>query len=283
MIPSTRNGKIARLPKMLREELNQRLDDGETARSLVDWLNGLPEVQALVQGQFGGHEIREQNLSQWKHGGYREWLHHREALELAERLQERAEEMMTAKGDPEKPRLPLSEVLSLWLSARYVVATQEVEAVAAGDEEGWKKLRAMCGDVVKLRRVDQRSEQLQIEAAKVELRREEVQIERERFTLEKAEKQAASPRKQSANGSRRSPGQSAGESDARTRGGNGETAGAEAEQPESPWQEWTDEERIAWARQPENLERIKPPLTEEEQKARLRAIFGLPQPNIPHS
>jgi hypothetical protein len=262
---TTRNGKIARLPKAIREEINQRLDDGATARSLVAWLNGLPAVQALVQSQFGGHEIREQNLSQWKLGGYQEWVRHRETLELAERLQERAEEM-TAQDPAEKPRLPLSEVLSLWLSARYVVATQEVEA-AAGGEDGWKKLRQMCGDVTKLRRSDQRQVQLQIEREKVELRREEVQIEQGRFTLEKEEKQASPPRKRSA-GSNRIDSSSEGN-------------GAESPQSEKPWPDWSDEERIAWARKPENLDRIKPPLTEEEQKARLRAIFGLPEPNLP--
>src|SRR5262249_42608114 len=140
---------------------------------------------------------REQNLSEWKKGGYVEWVRHQEAMALAERLYERAEEM-EAKGE-EGSRLPMSEVLSLWLSARYVVATQEVEA-AAGGEEGWKMLRQMCGDVMKLRRTDQRNEQLQLEQEKVDLRREEVQIERERFTLEKKEKRAAAQRKRPTQG-----------------------------------------------------------------------------------
>jgi hypothetical protein len=40
----TRNGKIARLPAATREELNQRLLDGERGKHLVLWLNGLPQV-----------------------------------------------------------------------------------------------------------------------------------------------------------------------------------------------------------------------------------------------
>jgi hypothetical protein len=41
----TRNGKIARLPAAIREELNQRLLEGEQGKPLVAWLNGLPKVK----------------------------------------------------------------------------------------------------------------------------------------------------------------------------------------------------------------------------------------------
>ncbi|MGO8696966.1 MAG: hypothetical protein ACLQVY_04515 [Limisphaerales bacterium] len=42
----TRNGKIARLPLAIRQQLNQRLQNGELAQDLLSWLNHLPEVQA---------------------------------------------------------------------------------------------------------------------------------------------------------------------------------------------------------------------------------------------
>src|SRR5882757_5908114 len=93
----TRNGKIARLPKPIREELNQRLENGHTGRSITDWLNELPEVRAAMDAFFAGSEIREQNVSEWKQGGYEDWLRHQEALELAERLYEKGEELK-AKG-----------------------------------------------------------------------------------------------------------------------------------------------------------------------------------------
>ena len=50
----------------MRQELNRRLDEGEPGKKLVSWLNGLPEVQAIVAAEFGGKSIREQNLSEWK-------------------------------------------------------------------------------------------------------------------------------------------------------------------------------------------------------------------------
>ena len=41
-----RNGKIARLPKHLREELNRRLDHGERGQALLHWL----AIRKLVEG-----------------------------------------------------------------------------------------------------------------------------------------------------------------------------------------------------------------------------------------
>ena len=43
----TRNGKIARLPLALSQQLNQRLQNGELAQDLLSWLNQMPEVQAI--------------------------------------------------------------------------------------------------------------------------------------------------------------------------------------------------------------------------------------------
>src|ERR1700704_1614598 len=129
----TRNGKIARLPLAVRQELNRRLDEGEQGKKLVVWLNGLPEVQAIVAAEFGGKPIREQNLSEWKQGGYRDWVAQQEAMEVADRLWEGAKEW---HGDG---RPPLTDSLALWVAARYAMATRRV-AEAEGIE-GWRLLR----------------------------------------------------------------------------------------------------------------------------------------------
>ena len=57
-----RIGKIARLPREIRQTLNLRLREGDNGHILVAWLNSLPEVQAILAAQFGGAPIREQNL-----------------------------------------------------------------------------------------------------------------------------------------------------------------------------------------------------------------------------
>ena len=63
-------GKIARFPRHIRNKLSQRLDDGEGGDSLLEWLNGLPEVKKRerweeAQGRRG-QEQREKNLAKAK-------------------------------------------------------------------------------------------------------------------------------------------------------------------------------------------------------------------------
>jgi hypothetical protein len=160
----TRNGKIARLPRAVRLELNRRLADGEQGKKLVVWLNALPDVQAIVAAEFGGKAIREQNLSEWKQGGYRDWQAQQEALEIVERLSEEA-----AQWDAEG-RAPITETLAHWAAARYAVATRRV--AEAGDVEGWRLLRELCSDIVELRKGDHSAERLQIDRERLKLEKE---------------------------------------------------------------------------------------------------------------
>jgi len=69
-----RVGKIARLPEKIREELNRRLLDGGCGRDMPAWLNELPEVQQVLTQFFGGRPITEHNISEWRTGGYQDWL-----------------------------------------------------------------------------------------------------------------------------------------------------------------------------------------------------------------
>jgi hypothetical protein len=69
----TRIGKIARLPKLIRDELNHRLENGADGPELLAWLNALPEVQRVLAEKFGGRPLTKHNLSDWRHGGYAEW------------------------------------------------------------------------------------------------------------------------------------------------------------------------------------------------------------------
>src|SRR5579862_7153056 len=78
-----RQGKIARLPYEIREQLNRRLQDGEPGRSLLAWLNALPETQAVLSRSFGGVPISDKNLSEWRTGGFAEWEARREPLAQA--------------------------------------------------------------------------------------------------------------------------------------------------------------------------------------------------------
>jgi hypothetical protein len=59
-------GKIARLPKDIREEFNRRLDNGEPGSVILSWVNGLPAAKTILDKHFGGVPISDANLSQWR-------------------------------------------------------------------------------------------------------------------------------------------------------------------------------------------------------------------------
>jgi hypothetical protein len=157
---NTRNGKIARLPKAVREQLNQRLENGEPGTALVEWLNSLPEVQGVVAAEFGGVAVRDQNISQWKQGGYRDWLMQQETLEMAQRIfDDGAELKEVMQGAP-------AEKMAVWVAARYLVRAKRLEGQDPGEEEVWKRLREFCKDVVGLRRGDYHLERMKLEHEK---------------------------------------------------------------------------------------------------------------------
>lgn len=93
-------GKIARLPKHIREKLNQRLDDGQTAEDILPWLNRLPECKKMLAEKFDSRPITRQNLSQWRAGGYQTWLRTQQAREQVQSLVEQAEDLENDSGDP---------------------------------------------------------------------------------------------------------------------------------------------------------------------------------------
>ncbi|HVY69928.1 MAG TPA: hypothetical protein VHH73_08355 [Verrucomicrobiae bacterium] len=154
---STRVGKIARLPRAIREQLNERLDEGAQAPELLDWLNGLDEVKALLAREFDGKPVSPQNLSKWRQGGYEDWLVHNEAVELAGRLQEEAVDL----NGEERPKRSLAELMMTWLTARYAVAVRQL---GKPDQEGqWDKLRELCADLTRIRKIEQSQRRLELE------------------------------------------------------------------------------------------------------------------------
>jgi hypothetical protein len=153
----TRRGKIARLPHELREELNRRLNDGERGKPLVTWLNGLPAVRAVLAREFAGKPIREQNLSEWRQGGYRDWL----AEETA--IIEVREIAAAAQSAGSGPRMGLNDRLGTWVAVKYAMVAAHDNA-AVPDR---KRLREMCDDVTKLRREDHAAMRLRLEAERL--------------------------------------------------------------------------------------------------------------------
>ncbi|MGD0652334.1 MAG: hypothetical protein ABSA97_14550 [Verrucomicrobiia bacterium] len=175
----TRNGKIARLPREVREQLNRRLDDGEKGRKLVRWLNSLPPVQTVLKAEFGGRSINEPNLTEWKKGGYREWLDQQEAKELVPLLADEADELNHATGPP------LTDRMAVWLAARLMVVVRRLAVADLDDAAKWKLLHEAAADIVAFRKGDHSGERLKLDRELLELDRERLDLDRERLVIEK--------------------------------------------------------------------------------------------------
>jgi hypothetical protein len=168
----TRTGKIARLPRSTREELNRRLHNGEAGVRLADWLNGLPDVKTVLAADFGGRAISAQNLSEWKSGGYVEWQARQEALEQARELAADARELSEATDGR------LTDHLATVLAARYAAALAGWNGEPTEEIRGkLRTLHGVCEDVVELRRGDHSGARLGIERERLEREREKTEEE----------------------------------------------------------------------------------------------------------
>jgi hypothetical protein len=181
----SRNGKIARLPAPLREQINLRLQNGENGRDIIAWLNSNDEVKALLAREFGGIEISDDNLSQWKHGGYHDWEMLQATLAETQRIVSEGAELDKVGEQA------LGDKLAAWMLGRYAVATRKL-IENEDDQAAWKLLREVCHDLVALRRGDHFAEWLRIDREKLalHLRREERE---QKAAQSEAEKKSAAP------------------------------------------------------------------------------------------
>ena len=182
----TRNGKIARLPKHIREELNRKLDDGEKGLKLIEWLNGLPEVQKMLASDFEGRPITSSNLTEWKNGGFLDWQARREAREIIEEWQ---------AEDPDST--PSTELFTSMLMTHYAAAIRHSNADTAEEpRERLKRLGKSLREMARLHRCEIGREQVALMREKLELQRakmrnqsapDSVEAEEAERHLEKAE------------------------------------------------------------------------------------------------
>jgi hypothetical protein len=182
----TRTGKIARLPLAIRQQLNQRLQDGQKARQIVEWLNSLPEVQAVMAAAFNGKPIEEYNLSRWKSGGYESWEQEQCTREAATAMIEGSPALQKgAKND-------IADRLAFVLTARMAVEINRLNHVP----EGRRKFQ-IWRDVVKLFAVLRRGE---IQEKRLRLHHEQFDFLRDFNQIERLKARAESAGTESARG-----------------------------------------------------------------------------------
>jgi hypothetical protein len=108
-----RKDKIARLPLPLRTQINLRLAAQQDGTELLAWLNAIPGLPDLLAAEFAGEPVSQQNLDEWRQGGFREWYAQREMFDEAREL---AADAGPVAGNPSHE---LTEHLAAALAAKF--------------------------------------------------------------------------------------------------------------------------------------------------------------------
>jgi hypothetical protein len=159
-----RNGKIARLPRSIRDELNRRLDDGEPGAPILEWLNSHAEVRPVLEECFDGRPINEPNLTHWRQGGFREWKHARESCEWAHTLSD-------DEGQPgdESRAGPLSDRVSTIATVALGKLLCHPGMVSVSSNGERREFHAVLKALSRLRREDHTAARLRVDLSRYTL------------------------------------------------------------------------------------------------------------------
>jgi hypothetical protein len=162
----TRRGKIARLPREIREQLNRRLQDGEPGNKLVTWLNSHKKVKAILRAEFNNQPINPQNLSEWNAGGYRDWLLQQQTNEFAANLEEEADQLNATAS------VLHTDNMAVWLATRLMTVVARLAASSTNDAARSKLLGEATTAFAALRRGDHSAQRLKLARDRLDFERE---------------------------------------------------------------------------------------------------------------
>lgn len=176
-----RNGKIARLPHDIREEINSRLLDGQLAPEILPWLNNLPAVIKEMELHWDGSILSPQNLSEWRLGGFKDWLKRRSKVESLKTLSNYAGELSGAgKGITSGTR----EIVA----GHLLECMEEIALAGDGDVDPVERLVKAAGAVHKLSSSARADDKLQLEKLKAAQAQDRLDLDRDKFQRQTVEK-----------------------------------------------------------------------------------------------
>jgi hypothetical protein len=103
-------------------------------------------VQDVLKEHFAGRPVTEQNLSDWKQGGYQDWLRHEESYQLITDLTEQQESLAAAADGAE-----ISDRFATLLSAELVALTRKLLEEKTDPKERWQFLLEVLPEISQLR------------------------------------------------------------------------------------------------------------------------------------
>jgi hypothetical protein len=179
----TRKGKIARLPHALRTEVNTRLHNGQTGPVILKWLNSQPAAKKVWAEHFAGVAASEQNLSEWRTGGYREWLSRQERTEHLKTLSQFARDAANAGGN-------LADGAAAIIGGHILEALETAGniAITGGSDDANKDpaagLAKMAAAVATLQNSANAREKLALDKKRVSQKDKSLDIDREKLELQ---------------------------------------------------------------------------------------------------
>ncbi len=174
----TRNGKIARLPKDMREEINRRLQNGEPAETILRRLNKQEDCRDTVEIFFDGRPVSPQNLSEWRQGGYEDWLRKEERLARIRDLTEDAKDF-EREGDDHS----IADRVATMMEMELMEVAEQLQTITDPDQR-WTRMREILSELHRLRREDHNAQRTLVAREKWR-----IQNEREKAEACRAEKE----------------------------------------------------------------------------------------------
>jgi hypothetical protein len=165
-MPAT--SKISRFSRPLREELNRRLDNGETNNCILLWINSIPEVQEICASHYNGAPIIKQNLLEWRKSGFAHWQLCQTALRFTQQ---------TAFDDLDEYALDkIAHNLTRALQIRYAALAASLPPPGKNYDTELKRLGELCSNITALRRNDLSAGRLTIEQERLDLEKGRTQV-----------------------------------------------------------------------------------------------------------
>jgi hypothetical protein len=168
--PVTRRSKIAQLPRTIREQLNQRILDGQLGPTILRWLNDAAKLK-------GAHAVNPQNLSAWRVTGYADWKKEQARVEEVRKLSDYAFNLARAAGGD------LSEGSAAIAGGQILTLLEAAQASKADAET----LKPLVDALVSLRSTELATKKVAIDQAKLAQKDRELELSEKRFRRQTAE------------------------------------------------------------------------------------------------
>lgn len=162
--------KIGRLPFVVRNELNERIRDGEDGPAILSWLNARKETRRVLRDLKAG-DVSAQNLTDWRSSGYRDWLEDQERADRIRRLAEISSSIAASAGG----------------NAAGVgcnIATAKIMDIL--EESDPEKVADLAKALVQLRSSETAAQKVALAEEKTALQKEQLSISRAKFERDTA-------------------------------------------------------------------------------------------------